>query len=264
MSVLAREEERTMRQEPWLVIGPLGPLPHPPTRSGSSTLRLSELIARLTQLAQRLQHFQHRYGTHLSHADREWLYHAQQQVAFDLAEISQFNDTRAVAPKAPEPLQEVELFEQLARPIVQLAQAITQMVQTMPLPRQEPRRGGRAANTAEVPCSPTGADGDAVYGLLLVLGRHEQQGVQEEAADADVLGPKNGYGEPLADPGANPTDDQTHHHRKGASRPSLPQHEVGVPPSHAAPGIRIRRYHEMKMEERLEILGRLRRRIEGS
>jgi hypothetical protein len=37
----------------------------PPIRSGASTPRLSELIVRLEQLVQRLQRFQHRYGTQL-------------------------------------------------------------------------------------------------------------------------------------------------------------------------------------------------------
>ena len=41
-----------MRQEPWLVSGPMDPLPHPLLPPGSGTHRLSELIARLEQLAQ--------------------------------------------------------------------------------------------------------------------------------------------------------------------------------------------------------------------
>jgi hypothetical protein len=133
-----------MRQEPWLVIGPMDPLPHPPLPPGSGTHRLSELIARLEQLLQRLQHFQHRYGTQLSHADQEWLYQAQQQVAFDLAALAQIEYTRGVAPEAPHPLPEVEPLEPWARPIVQLAQALTQMAQTLPVPRQETRRRGQA------------------------------------------------------------------------------------------------------------------------
>jgi hypothetical protein len=93
----------------------MDPRRHPPTRSGSSTPRFSELLARTEQLAQRLQHFQHRYGTQLSHADQGWLYHAQQQVAFYLAELSQLDDTRGVAPEDQGTLQEVEGLEPLAR-----------------------------------------------------------------------------------------------------------------------------------------------------
>jgi hypothetical protein len=77
-----------MRQESWLVIGPMDPQPHPTTRSESSYHQLPELIARLERLAQRLQHFQQRYRTQLSRTDQEWLYHTQQQVAFDLAKLA--------------------------------------------------------------------------------------------------------------------------------------------------------------------------------
>jgi len=253
-----------MRQEPWLVIGPLDPPPHPPTRHGSSTHRRSELIARLNQLANRLQHFQQRHGTQLSRADREWLYHAQQQVAFDLVELSQGNDTLGVAPEDHELPQEVELIEELTGPIVQLAQAVTQMVQTMRLPRQKPRQRGRAANAAQVPHSPSGTDGAVVYALLIVLGRQEQLGALEKAADGGELRPTNRHDEPMADRGTGPTDDQTDHHRKGTARPLLPRHEMHVRPPQAAPSIQVRRYHEMKIEEQLEILGRLRHRIEGT
>jgi hypothetical protein len=43
----------------------MDPQRRPPIRSGASTPRLSELIVRLEQLVQRLQRFQHRYGTQL-------------------------------------------------------------------------------------------------------------------------------------------------------------------------------------------------------
>jgi hypothetical protein len=84
-----------MRQELRLVIGPIDPLPHTPILQGWGTYRLSELIVRLAQLAQRLRYFQHRYATQLSYADQEWLYEAQQRVAFDLAALIQHVGTFA-------------------------------------------------------------------------------------------------------------------------------------------------------------------------
>jgi hypothetical protein len=234
-----------MRQKPSLVIGPMDPLPHPLLPPGSGTHRLSELIARLEQLAQRLQHFQHRYGTQLSHADQEWLYQAQQQVAFDLAALAQIEYTRAVAPEAPDPLPEVEPLELWARSIIQLAQALTQMAQTLPVLRQETRRRGRATRAGQVLRSTARSDGAAVYALLLVLGSQAPLDAQAEAR-------------------AGTTDDQTHHHRKGTSRPFVPAHEARLRPPHADPGIRVGSDHAMTLEEQLERLGRLRHRIEGS
>jgi hypothetical protein len=234
-----------MRQKPSLVIGPMDPLPHPLLPPGSGTHRLSELIARLEQLAQRLQHFQHRSGTQLSHADQEWLYQAQQQVAFDLAALAQIEYTRAVAPEASDPLPEVEPLELWARSIIQLAQALTQMAQTLPVPRQETRRRGRATRAGQVLRSTSRSDGAAVYALLLVLGGQAPLDTQAEAR-------------------AGTTDDQTHHHRKGTSRPFVPAYEAHLRPPHADPGIRVGRDHAMTLEEQLERVGRLRRRIEGS
>jgi hypothetical protein len=54
-----------MRPEPWLVIGLIDPLPAPPIPPRFGIHRLSELIAWLKQLAQRLLHFQHRYPSGL-------------------------------------------------------------------------------------------------------------------------------------------------------------------------------------------------------
>lgn len=219
-----------MRQEPWLVIGPMDPLPHPLLPPGSGTHRLSELIARLEQLAQRLQHFQHRYGTQLSHADQGWLYQAQQQVAFDLAALAQLEYTRGVAPEAPDPLPEVEPLEPWVRPIVQLVQALTQMAQTLPVPRQKTRRRDRATRAGQVLRSAARSDGAAVYALLLVLGRQAPPDAQAEAADDTARGPTHGHRRPLAHHGAGTTDDQTHHHRKGTSRPFVPPHEARLRP----------------------------------
>jgi hypothetical protein len=253
-----------MRQKPSLVIGPMDPLPHPLLPPGSGTHRLSELIARLEQLAQRLQNFQHRYGTQLSHADQEWLYQAQQQVAFDLAALAQIEYTRAVAPEAPDPLPEVEPLELWARSIIQLAQALTQMAQTLPVPRQETRRRGRATRAGQVLRSTARSDGAAVYALLLVLGSQAPLDAQAEARAGTARGPTHGHRRPLAHHGAGTTDDQTHHHRKGTSRPFVPAYEAHLRPPHADPGIRVGRDHAMTLEEQLERVGRLRRRIEGS
>ena len=113
-----------MRHEPWLVIGPIPQPPRPSTSSRTSCHQLPELIARMNQLAERLQHFQQCYRTQLSRTDREWLYHTQQQVAFDLAQLTHLADTGGVAPNAPKPpehLQQVEPIEQLAKHIVRPA-----------------------------------------------------------------------------------------------------------------------------------------------
>ncbi len=253
-----------MRRQPWLLMGPLDPRRHPPIRSRASPHRLSELIARLEQLAQRLQHFQQRYGTQLSHADQRWLYQAQQQVAFYRAALPPLDDMHDVAPEAPEPLQEVEGLEQLASHIVQLAQATAQMTHTMSLPRQETQQRSRGAAGRRIPRSVSTNHGAAVYAILIVLGRNEKQEAQEEASDDAASGPMNGHRGPLADHGAGITNGQTRHDPEGLSMPFVPQHEPRVRTRPPDPGIRSRRYHEMSLEEQLEILGRLRRRIERS
>jgi hypothetical protein len=225
----------------------MDPLPHSRLPAGSGTHRLSELIARLEQLAQRLQHFQHRFGAQLSHADQGWLYQAQQQVAFDLAALAQLEYTHGVAPEAPDPLLEVEPLEPWARPIVQLAQALTQMAQTLPVPRQKRRRRGRATRAGQVLRSAARSDGAAVYALLLVLGRQSPPDAQAEAADDTVRGPTHGHRRPLAHHGADTTDDRTRHHRKGTSRPFVPAHEARLRP-HVDLDIQVCRAHEMTIE----------------
>jgi hypothetical protein len=96
-----------MRQKPSLMIGPMDPPPHHATRSGAICHQLPELIARLEQLARRLQHFQHRYQTQLSRTEQEWLDHTQQQVAFDLARLSNLDDMGGVVPEATAPSEPV-------------------------------------------------------------------------------------------------------------------------------------------------------------
>ena len=253
-----------MRPEPWLVIGPMAPRRHPTIRSGSSTSRLSELIARMEQLAQRLQHFQHRYGTQLSHADRGWLYHAQQQVAFYLAELSQLDDMPGVAPEDQGTLQKVEGLEPLAKQIVQLAEVTAQLVQSIPLPHQEIRQRGRAAAKGRVRRSASKSHGAAVHAIVIVLGRNEQQNAREEDEDGVASDPTNGHRKLLANHGAGTTETQIGHDLEGPSTPFVPQHEPRMRTHHTNPGPRARRYHEMSLEEQLEILGRLRRRIERS
>ena len=128
-----------MRQASRLVIGPIPQPRHPTTASRASCHQLPELIARLNQLVERLQHFQQRYRTQLSRTDQKWLYHSLQQVAFDLAKLTHLADMGGVAPDAPkpaEPLQRVEPGEQLVKQITLLAQNTTAMVQTALLPQQ--------------------------------------------------------------------------------------------------------------------------------
>ena len=256
-----------MRQEPPLLIGPMDPPPHPITRSGSSCHQLPELMARLEQLARRLQHFQHRYRMQLSRTDQEWLYHTQQQVAFDLARLSNLDDMGGVAPEATEPsepLQELEPTEQLVRQIVSLVQNTTQMIQTVLLPHQKTGKQGLDVTSGRIPHSASSSDGATVDAILIVLGKHNQLEAHEEATDSAASGPSNGHCQPLADRGADTTDVHIHHHLKDTSMPFLPHHEASVGPHHADRNIPVRRYHEMKLDEQIEILGRLRRRLEGS
>jgi hypothetical protein len=52
--------------------------------------------------------------------------------------------------------------------------------------------------------------------------------------------------------------------RKAPQRPSCLNTSRACAPTTANPDTRARRYHDMSLEEQLEILGRLRRRIERS
>jgi hypothetical protein len=218
----------------------------------------------MEQMAQRLQHFQQRHGAQLSHADQRWLYQAQQQVAFYRAALASLDNPRDVAPDASKPLQEGELLEQLARLLAQLAQATVQTAQTLPLASQKPRRRGRAAGGGRISRSVSRNDGPAVCAILIVLEGNESQETQGEAADDAASRLTNGQRGPSADHGAGITDGQSCRDTEGPSMPFVPQHEPLLRTHHADPGIRVRRYHEMSLEERLEILGRLRRRIEQS
>jgi hypothetical protein len=253
-----------MRPEPWLLIGPQDPPRQPPMRPRASAHRLSELIARMERMAQRLQNFQQRYGTQLSHPDQRWLYQAQQQVEFYRAALAPLDDLRGVAPAASEPLQQGGLLEQLAKQVVQLAQATAQTAQILPVPSQKPQRRGRAAGGGRTPYSVSKSDNAAVYAILIVLGRNEKQESQEEASYDAASGATNGRRGASADHGAGITDGQTRHDPADPSMPFVAQHEPRLRTDHPDPGIRARRYHEMNLEEQLEILGRLRRRIERS
>ena len=77
-----------MHHEPWLVMSPVSRPPHSTDGPSASCHQLSELISRMNQMVERLQHFQRRYRTQLSRTDQEWLYHTQQQIAFDLARLA--------------------------------------------------------------------------------------------------------------------------------------------------------------------------------
>jgi hypothetical protein len=256
-----------MRQEPSLLIGPMDLPPHPITRPGSCCHQLPELITRLLQLARRLQHFQQRYWTQLSRTDQAWLYHTQQRVAFDLARLSNLDDMGGVAPEASEPsesLQELEPTEQLVRQISSLVQNTTQMIQTMLLPRQKAGKQGLDVTSGRSPHPASSSDGATVDAILIVLGNHNQLEAHEEATDGAANGPSDGHRQPLVDRGADITDVHLHHHQKDTSLPFLPQHEASVDPHHADRNISVRRYHEMELDEQIEILGRLRCRLEGS
>jgi hypothetical protein len=256
-----------MRQEPSLLIGPMDLPPHPITRSGSCCHQLPELIARLLQLARRLQHFQQRYWTQLSRTDQAWLYHTQQRVAFDLARLSNLDDMGGVAPEASEPsesLQELEPTEQLVRQITSLVQNTTQMIQTVLLPHQKAAKQGLDVTSGRSPHSASSSDGATADAILIVLGKHNQLASHEEATDGVANGPSIGPHQPLADRGADTTDVHLHHYLQDSSLPFLPQHEASVGPHHADRNIPVRRYHEMKLDEQIEILGRLRCRLEGS
>jgi hypothetical protein len=103
-----------MRPELWPLMEPMDPQHRPSPRADASP-HLAELIVRVEQVAQRLQHFQHRFRTQLRQADQGWLHHAPEQVAFYRAELSQLDDRRAAVPETPAPLQERASLERLAR-----------------------------------------------------------------------------------------------------------------------------------------------------
>jgi hypothetical protein len=165
-----------MRPELRPLMEPMDPQRHLPPRADTSPHRLSELIVRVEQVAQRLQHFQHRFRTQLSQVDQGWLHQAQEQVAFYLAELSQLDDRCAVVLEAPAPLQEVASLERLARQLLQLAQAAAPMAQTRPVPRQETQRRGRAAAGERTPRSASRTPGIAVHAILIVLGEARDTG----------------------------------------------------------------------------------------
>jgi hypothetical protein len=134
----------------------------------------------------------------------------------------------------------------------------------MPLPHQEIRQRGRAAAGRRVRRSTSKSHGVAVHAIVIVLGRNEQQETHEEAEDGAASDPTNGRRKPLANHGAGTTEGQTGHNSEGPSTSFVPQHEPRMRTHHANPDTRARRYHDMSLEEQLEILGRLRRRIERS
>ena len=137
-------------------------------------------------------------------------------------------------------------------------------MQTMPLPHQEIRQRGRAAAGGRVCRSTSKSHGAAVHAIVIVLGRNEQQEAHEEAEDDAASDPTNGPRGPLADYGAGTTEGQTGHDPEGHSTPFVPEHEPRMRTHHTNPGTRARRYHEMSLDEELETLGRLRRRIARS
>jgi hypothetical protein len=157
-------------------MAPMDPQCHLPPRADASPHQLSELIGRVEQVAQRLQHFQHRYQTQLSQADQRWLHQTQEQVAFYLAELSQLDGKRAVVPEAPASLQEGVSLERLARHLLQLAQTTAPMAQTRPMPRQETRRRGLAAAGERAPRSASRNPGIAVHAILIVLAEARDTG----------------------------------------------------------------------------------------
>jgi hypothetical protein len=165
-----------MRPELRPLMAPMDPQRHLPPRADASPHQLSELIVRVEQVAQRLQHFQHRYQTQLSQVDQGWLHQAQAQVAFYLAELSQLDDRRAVVPEAPAPVQEVVSLERLARQLLHLAQTTAPRAQTRPVPRQETRRRGLAAAGERAPRSASRSPGIAVHAILIVLAEARDTG----------------------------------------------------------------------------------------
>jgi hypothetical protein len=243
------------------LLEPMDPRRHPPLRADARSHRLSELIVRVEQVAQRLQRFQHRYRTPLSHADQGWLHQAQQQVAFYLAALSRLEGRRAVAPGAPAPFREVAALEPLAGQLLQLAQATAPMAQIRPVPRQETRRRGRAAAGGRARRSASRSPGVVVHAILIVLARHATQAAHEEAADGAASGPANAQRGSSADPGAGTPAGQTRHDAEGSARRFVPLYEACVRPHHADPGIGVRRSDKMPVEKPLELLRRLRRRI---
>jgi hypothetical protein len=243
-----------MRPELRLLMEPMDPQRHPLPRSDASPHQLSELIVRLEQVGQRLQHFQHRYRTQVSQVDQGWLHQAQEQVAFYLAQLSQLDDRRAVVPEAPAPLQEVVSLELLAQQLLQLAQ-------TPLVPRQETRRKGRGAAGGRAHRAPSRSPSVAVYAILIVLGRHATQAAHEQASDGAASGLANDQCGSSADPGAGQPAGQMRHDSEGSAMRFVPLYESRARTHPAEPGPRARRDHETSFEAQLELLRRLRRRI---
>jgi hypothetical protein len=172
-----------------------------------------------------------------------------------------------MAPEATEPqkpLQEGEPIEQLVRQIVRLAQNTTQRVQTALLPHQEAGMQGLDGTSGRILHSTSSSDGAKVDAILIVVGKHDQLEAHEEASGCAARGPSNSDGGPLADHGADITDVHIHHHLNDTSMPSLPQHEPSVLPHHTDPDIRVLRDHETELDEQIEVLVGLRRRVEVS
>jgi hypothetical protein len=155
-------------------------------------------------------------------------------------------------------------MEQLVRQIANLVQNTAQLIQTKLLPHQKTGKLGLDATNERSPNYASSRDGATVDAILIVLGNHPPLEAHEEASDSAASGRSNGHRQPLADPEADATDVHIHHHRKDTSMPFLPQHEASIRPRHANRNIPARRYHEMKPDEQIEILGRLRHRLEGS
>ena len=129
-----------MHQKPWLVMSPVSQPTASTDNPRASSHQLSELISRMNQVVERLQHFQQRYQTQLSRTDQEWLHHTQQQIAFDLARLIHLASTGGVIPDATEPpisSRKAEPITQLVKQIVRLAQNTTEMVQTTLSPQQK-------------------------------------------------------------------------------------------------------------------------------
>ena len=152
-------------------------------------------------------------------------------------------------------------MEQLLRQITSLVQNTTQMIQTV---HQKTAEQGLDVTSVRIPHAARSNDDAPVDAILIVLGKHNQLEAHEDATDNAVSDASNGHHQPLAEHGADTSDGDMHHHLKDLSMSFLPPQEPSVAPHHADRTIPVRRYHEMKLEEQIEILGRLRRRLEGS
>jgi hypothetical protein len=151
-----------MHQKPWLVMSPVSQPTASTDNPRASSHQLSELISRMNQVVERLQHFQQRYQTQLSHTDQEWLHHTQQQIAFDLARLIDLASTGGVIPDAMEPplsSQKAEPIARLMKQIVRLAQNTTEMVQTTLSPQQKAEMQGLDPTGGRILQSAASGDG---------------------------------------------------------------------------------------------------------